>query len=103
MIVAVFLVILGLFSIILFSPDKADDGNGLSRRNGAFLISTAQGAENMAVLLGAQEDSPLSAIADNYLPDQRSIFSATSGAIKDRRIGPARRSLTAGGVGFIPT
>lgn len=88
---AVFLVILGLFFNNAFShPARQTTETALSRRNGAFLIATAQGAENVAVLLGAQEDSPLSAIADNYLPDQRSIFSATSGAIKDPGVSAPR-------------
>ncbi len=85
MVVAVFLVIGGLFSGIFVFANKTGAGDTISaRRNAELFIATAQGAENGTALLDTQNLSSGAVIFDgNDASDSKPTFSATLGAIKD--------------------
>lgn len=84
MIVAVFLVIGGLLSgISAFNNRTGTTDIVLASRKAEFFISTAQGAESAATLLGDRIPSSVTAVSDESVPDQRLVFSTTLGAVKD--------------------
>jgi hypothetical protein len=84
LIVAVFLAIGGLLSGVAIFRDGTRVADITSvRRNVAFFIPTAQGAENAAMLFGARTPYPVTAVSGNEAQAPELVFSVTLGAVKD--------------------
>jgi hypothetical protein len=84
LIVAVFLVTGGLLVSAFASRVPAQmTETATAHQDGAFFISTAQGAENTAALFGGQTVSAISAVSGDSVSGPKAIFFVASGAIKD--------------------
>ena len=84
MIVAVFLVIGGLLSgVFVFKNQTVTTGAVSGGRNAEFFISTAQGAENAAMLFGTQPLSPIAAVSGDGATSSGKVFFTALGAVKD--------------------
>jgi hypothetical protein len=84
LIVAVFLVVVGLLSGVSVFDGKAGATEVASaRRSAEFFISTAQGAENATTLFSARTLSPITAVSDASAPNPRFVYSTALGAVKD--------------------
>jgi hypothetical protein len=83
LIVAIFLVAGGLALGACSFQKVAGTVAVSTQRDGAFFISTANGAENASTLFGARVIPPVSALTDDNETYTHSAFSPASGAIKD--------------------
>jgi hypothetical protein len=83
LIVAIFLVIGGLFSGAFVLGNNTGEMQVSSGRGSDFFISAARGAEGATMFLGTRIPSPITAVSNNSELNTRSVFSDTLGAVKD--------------------
>jgi hypothetical protein len=82
LIVAIFLVSAGLLSAVF--PFRTVATLAVSAHHGgAFLISTAKGAENTSALFGSRTTPAVFAVSGNNASSSKAAFSATPGVIED--------------------
>jgi hypothetical protein len=83
LIMAIFLVVGGLFSTMLLNNGTGITEASPAHRSAEFFISTAQGAESSAALFGARTLSSLTAVSGDGTLDIRSAFSVNLGAVEN--------------------